>query len=60
MRADKEASKWPEDKREAFWDGYICGIKTFEEDMCLQRTNADCPYVAPKVAEKMKQVVRLP
>lgn len=52
--AEREAMKLPEEQRDVFWQGYIACVKEFESTMCMQRTNTDCPYLAAKVAERMK------
>lgn len=60
MRAEDKAMQYPPEQRGIFWDGYMACVKEFETELCLEKTNGDCPYLAAKVAERMKQVVRMP
>ena len=60
MRAEDKAMELPPEQRDAFWKGYMVCVMEFETELCLEKTNGDCPYLAAKVAERMKQVVRLP
>ena len=52
----KQAMKWPQEQRDAFWDGFVTGIQVFERDYCLQVANSECPYLEAKVANRIEVI----
>lgn len=60
MKAEDKAMELPPEQRDAFWKGYMACVKEFETELCLEKTNGDCPYLKAKVRYQMQQIGKLP